>query len=68
MYYMCINIYIYIYIHYIYIYIYIYNHALKVHCSFLIRRQRARPGVVLPLAISDSAKPLGRNAIGIEPN
>ena len=44
------------------------NQLRGTHGSFLIRRQRGHPGVVLPLGISNSANHFGRNAIRIEPN
>ena len=81
--YIYVYIYIYIYIErerdvYMYIYIHIYIHVygmrtcicvrVRTHGSFLIRRQRGHPGVVLQLVIHNSAKSLGRNAIRIEPN
>ena len=40
----------------------------RTHGSFLIRRQRGHPGVVLPLVISKFGESLGRNAIRFEPN
>ena len=45
-------------------------HALRVGTrgSFLIRRQRGHPGVVLPLVNFEFGKSLGRNAIRIEPD
>ena len=47
-------IYIYIYDAYTYIYIYIYI-VVSTHNSFLIRRQRGHPGVVVPPVISNLA-------------
>ena len=56
--YVCVYIYIYIYDICIYIYIYMQRERERerdTHGSFLIRRQRGRPGVVLPLVVSNSA-------------